>query len=178
MKAKSELRIEIINTLKALDPATKAKWDKELCDRAIQVIKDQSIKSLHSYIPMEHEVNLIPILEYCWSIGVKVFAPKVEPSYQMSHHQIKSLSDLSLSNKGILEPTNQGVAPETYDLVLCPGLGFSSSNYRLGYGGGYYDRFLKTGWNTLALAYPFMHNLEFEVKDHDIPIVEIINIEN
>ncbi len=176
MYSKKEIRSQNLKQLLELSLEIKKTWDKKLCSLAISEIENQKIKSLHSYVPMEHEINIYPVLEYCWSQGIKVITPKVESNYKLSHHEVKSLSDLRPNKMGILEVKKPKPIDIKADLILCPGLGFNKQGYRVGYGGGYYDRFLQPSLNTIALAYPFMLSKSFSPDFHDVPIKKIIHI--
>jgi len=61
---------------------------------------------------------------------------------------------------------------EQIDLIIVPALAFDQNNYRMGYGGGYYDRFLsrEPGHPTIALCYDFQYFPRLEAEDHDIPV--------
>ncbi len=81
---------------------------------------------------------------------------------------------------GILEPKTNHLActlPEK-SLVVLPCLAYNSRGYRLGYGGGFYDRFLsKHNYIPLSLVFKFQQSEEIEVKEWDIPLDNIVNEE-
>lgn len=176
MIAKKELRSEILNELKSLDPTLKNHWDQLLCEALIVLIKEKDIKVIHSYIPMANEVNIKPVIEHCWSEDIQVIIPNVEGKGKLSHHVINSFKELKKNDWGLLEPIHKNPSRLKPELVITPGLAFNANKFRLGYGGGYYDRFLNSQTNSVALAYPFMLRNDFVVEQHDIPVRRIISI--
>ncbi len=176
METKAEIRSRIRNELAQLDPKTKQKWDQVLCKKVLQYLKDHRVKVLHTYIPMAQEIDIKPVIEYCWKKDIDVVVPKMEAGKQLSHHLLESFEELETNRHGVIEPGIPKPYSEAYDLILVPGLAFDENDNRLGYGGGYYDRFLKKEDHSLALAYPFMLLKGLPVEDHDIALTKIIGI--
>ncbi|MBQ7792732.1 MAG: 5-formyltetrahydrofolate cyclo-ligase, partial [Clostridia bacterium] len=83
------------------------------------------------------------------------------------------------SEKGILEPPRQKpVLPEDIDFIIVPGCGFTETGYRLGYGGGFYDRYLpKTNAVTCGFFYEALRT-EFIPEETDIPLDIILTEKN
>lgn len=104
------------------------------------------------------------------------------PHRQMAFLPFTSREDLVVSSFGLSEPVyNEDLVNQEPDLVIVPGLAFAKdSNYRVGFGGGYYDRFLaKYPGKTVALV-PSAMNFEtadWEVEDHDIKIQHLITLD-
>jgi 5-formyltetrahydrofolate cyclo-ligase len=102
---------------------------------------------LMTYMPFRSEVDITPVMEWCWSQGIAVVAPRtIKQSKQMVLHEVTAYNDFSSGGWGIREPITS--LPVLTDLsalrmILVPGLAFDQNLARLGYGGGYYDRFFK-----------------------------------
>lgn len=100
-----------------------------------------------TYMPHRSEVNVAPLAELCWAHGIRVALPKVEAgAKRLRLHIIDSFDDLETGAYGIREPkagTPMLTDPAQIKWMLVPGLAFDASFARLGYGGGYYDRFFE-----------------------------------
>lgn len=129
-------------------------------------------KTLYGYLPYNQEVRTTPMLVQALLDGKRVAVPKVF-GQTMKFLYIDDLSLVAPGYAGIPEPIADG--PEADDptaLVLMPGLAFDTEGHRIGYGGGFYDRFLEEepGHPTLALCYDFQLLPHLETEAHDIPV--------
>ncbi|MVP01440.1 5-formyltetrahydrofolate cyclo-ligase [Paenibacillus lutrae] len=100
-----------------------------------------------AYVPFRSECDIKPVIEACWETGIRVYVPRsIYSTRELKFYEIHSWSDLEEGMHGILEP-NRGneILSDLLAVtaVLVPGLAFDRSFGRLGYGGGYYDRFLE-----------------------------------
>ncbi|MFD0705080.1 5-formyltetrahydrofolate cyclo-ligase [Alloscardovia venturai] len=105
-----------------------------------------------------------------------VVIPRTLPHSDMEFVKYNS-AWLSLTHFGVLEPVNgQVFEPHTIDLMIVPALAVNQRGYRIGFGGGYYDRYLKkyTG-HTVSLVYNFQH-AEFDSDTFDVPIQHLITL--
>lgn len=109
--------------------------------------ENQQNITVFTYIPFRTEVDITPFIEWCWKRDINVLASKLQKSNrQMVLHQIRGLEDLESGEWGIYEPkqhTPQMAEDHYIDAVIMPGLAFDHHGSRLGYGGGYYDRWLE-----------------------------------
>lgn len=130
-------------------------------------------------ISKEPEVDTYQIIRNAWEAGKEVAVPKCNPKEKtLSFRKITEFSQLESVFYGLLEPIieqTMEVYPKDIDLLLVPGLAFTREGFRLGFGGGYYDRYL-TNYNgkTLSLAFHFQVIPEFPIEKHDIPVSKII----
>ena len=86
---------------------------------------------------------------------------------------------LAKTSFGLLEPQGdlEVVEPSQIDLIHVPGLAFTTEGYRIGYGGGYYDRYLEHfAGHTMSTIYPCQVQ-EFNLENHDIPVQEVLTYE-
>lgn len=135
----------------------------------------QNARSVYGYLPYNQEVRTVPILQQALRDGKRVAVPKVYGE-QMRFIWMDDLSQVSSGYAGIPEPVaDDPVADDPTALVLMPGLAFDPQGHRIGYGGGFYDRFLASEPNhpTLALCYDFqmMQKLETEEFDKNVDCV-------
>lgn len=102
------------------------------------------------------EVDTRPLVKQAWADGKQVVIPKTLPHRQMAFYPYNDATELARTKFGILEPTTgTPVDKRAIDLILVPGLGYSRDQLaRIGFGGGYYDRFLADYPGTkLTLAF-------------------------
>lgn len=106
----------------------------------------QRSKRLLMYMPIRREVDLRPLMDVAWRKGKTVYLPKADPvTHAMDAYAVHSLDELKAGAYGILEPPADATKEadlEKLDCVFIPGVVFDRHGYRIGYGGGYYDRFL------------------------------------
>lgn len=158
---KKELRNNILNERNALSEEEHIKTSKEI----EQKIKEWSVykecTTLLTYVNFKSEVMTLNIIESALESGKKVYCPKVNGD-DMFFYQINSLSDLTNGYMGIMEPDNtqkafDGVLGKV--LILIPGSVFDKTGNRIGYGKGFYDRFLidchNKGFETVKTALAF-----------------------
>ncbi len=129
-------------------------------------------ETIYGYLPYNQEVRTIPMLERALAEGKRVAVPKVFGD-EMKFIYITDLSRVEKGYAGIPEPVDDGPeADDTTALVLMPGLAFDPHGHRVGYGGGFYDRFLsrEPGHPTVALCYDFQVFQNLETEEFDIPV--------
>ena len=132
----------------------------------------RNARTIYGYLPYNQEVRTVPMLEQALADGKRVAVPKVYGD-EMKFIYMTDLSLVEKSDMGIPEPVADG--PEGDDptaLVLMPGLAFTVNGDRMGYGGGYYDKFLarESEHPTVALCYEFQMVESLPTQDHDIPV--------
>ena len=129
-------------------------------------------KTIYGYLPYNQEVRTVPILEQALRDGKQVAVPKV-CGEEMKFILLTDLSQVSKGYAGIPEPiADEPVAVDPTALVLMPGLAFDRQGNRMGYGGGFYDRFLAQEPNhpTVALCYGFQMVEQLPTEEYDIPV--------
>ena len=129
-------------------------------------------RSIYGYLPYNQEVRTVPMLEQALRDGKRVAVPKVFGD-QMRFLWLEDLSRVEKGYAGIPEPVDDGpVADDPTALVLMPGLAFDPEGHRIGYGGGFYDKFLamEPGHPTVALCYDFQMLPSLRTEEFDIPV--------
>ena len=157
----------------------RAMTEEEICQRSLELGRlfresalYQQAKTVYGYLPYNQEVRTVAMLEQAIRDGKKVAVPKVYGD-TMRFIYLEDLSRVETGYAGIPEPIeDEPVADDKTALVLMPGLAFDSQGHRIGYGGGFYDRFLEEEPNhpTLALCYEFQMLPLLETEEHDIPV--------
>ena len=132
----------------------------------------KNAKSIYGYLPYNQEVRTVAMLEQALKDGKRVAVPKCYGD-EMRFIWMDDLSKVEKGYANIPEPiADEPVADDPTALVLMPGLAFDPNGNRMGYGGGFYDKFLaaETGHPTLALCYDFQMMEHLETEAHDLPV--------
>lgn len=152
--------------------AQKMTWSKQ----ALALLKDSNLyknsESIFSFISFGSEISSLELIKEILKSGKTLLVPKILKGEDiMIPVQIEKLSDLKKGCFGILEPSSNTPYTLPIDLTLVPGLLFNKKGYRIGYGKGYYDKFLKTNkTKSLGLCFDFqIEDINFE-EDHDIAV--------
>ncbi|MBR6825131.1 MAG: 5-formyltetrahydrofolate cyclo-ligase [Oscillospiraceae bacterium] len=127
-------------------------------------------KTVYAYLSYNQEVRTDPLIARAWKDGKTVAVPKIING-EMVFLLLEEGDPIEEGYKGIPEPKKEIPACDPTALVLLPGLAFDPQGHRLGYGGGFYDRFLaKESHPTIALCFDFqmLEQLDF-LEEHDIP---------
>ena len=132
----------------------------------------RNARSIYGYLPYNQEVRTTTMLRQAIADGKRVAVPKCYGD----ERRFLWLDDLDAVAPGycdIPEPiADEPIADDPTALVLMPGLAFDPEGHRIGYGGGFYDKFLEAepGHPTVALCYDFQMFDHLEVDAHDIPV--------
>lgn len=126
-------------------------------------------------ISINNELNTHPIFEKAWEEGKTTVAPVVERnSKRLSFFKISSFNECRESSIGLLEPIpgkTPSVNEESLDLIITPGLAYNKDGYRIGYGGGFYDRLLKNvEVPTVSLCFDCQLLNDLPLEHYDIPV--------
>ena len=177
MKEKKNLREYMLSERKTTDFRFKRNYDNQICKTLKErLITNQDIKVVHSYLPIKGEIDITPFLDWSLKNNIKIICPKVIGKGQMESIELEDLQKIDVGPFRTIHPgSNRKFDGET-DLVLVPGLAFDLNLNRLGYGGGYYDRFLRkqTKSKNLALLYPFQLIETVPIEQHDIKVDELL----
>lgn len=136
----------------------------------------QAARSLYGYLSYNQEVRTDRILLASLAQRKRVAVPKVFGN-AMRFIWISDLKHLTPGSYGIPEPVADGPeADDPHALVLMPGLAFDPEGRRIGYGGGFYDRFLEAEPDhpTIALCYDFQVFSQLDTDPHDIPVQQVL----
>lgn len=173
---KTELRREIRARKRAMTEAEIEERSARLARLFFASCAYQNAKTIYGYLPYNQEVRTVPMLERALKDGKKVAVPKVYGE-EMKFLYLDDLTAVAKGYAGIPEPiADEPVAHDETALVLMPGLAFDPQGHRIGYGGGFYDKFLAAEPNhpTLALCYEFQMLPKLDVEDHDIPVDTVL----
>ncbi|MFQ9515451.1 MAG: 5-formyltetrahydrofolate cyclo-ligase [Eubacterium sp.] len=174
MLSKKEIRQEMIQKRKNLTKNEVVTKSSLICNKIInsECYKNSSV--IYCYCSINNEVSLKPLMEHALNCGKIVALPKVENN-NIQFYSIKSFDELSAGYYNIPEPNLRTAAPKG-ELLIVPGVAFSNDGNRLGYGGGFYDRFLSNNdILSIGVCYDFQIIENIPVMKHDKKINMIIS---
>lgn len=175
---KRELRRAMSEKKRAMTAAEVESRSAMLAEKLYRTAQWRAAKAVYVYIAFNQEVRTRPIIERAWDEGKRVAVPK-EVGNGMRFIWFDRFDQLAPQGAfGILEPTEDGpVADDEAALILMPGVAFDRDGHRVGYGGGYYDRWLSEhpGHPTLALCYDFQVVKDIPSEVHDIRVDAVLS---
>lgn len=167
MNNKKSVRNHILEIRDNISKEDKVYLDGRLKNRVLSLDIIREAPVVFAYVSFKSEVDTHQIIESLISRGQRVAVPKIQDGVMM-FYEIHSMDDLESGTMGILEPIvcEDEIVPQMHDVILVPGVVFDKRLYRIGYGGGFYDKYMAVHKNikTVGLAY-------------DIQIVDSIAIE-
>ena len=172
---KTELRRMIREKKRAMTPAEIDEKSARLGELFRESEAYKNAKSIYGYLPYNQEVRTTPMLRQAQLDGKRVAVPKCYGD-EMRFIWLDDLSRVEKGYANIPEPIDDGpIADDPTALVLMPGLAFDPQGHRIGYGGGFYDKFLaKEMHPTLALCYDFQMLDHLETEQFDIPVDTVL----
>ena len=143
---KTEIRKEYLARRAALAPEEKKRRDEKICQLILLSASFRYSETILAYYPREHEIDILPALRRALAMGKRIALPRCEGEHIMTYRYVESLDGLMPGMYDIYEPSADAPTyrecPGHASLCLVPGVVFDTRGYRIGYGGGYYDRFL------------------------------------
>lgn len=130
----------------ALSKEERARADLRIASRLLELPEVVRADCVFTYLSFGSEVDTRFVITRCWEMGKRVCLPRCAAGYTLTWHAVEDLDHLVRSLFGMEEPAagapQAQPAGSVYSVALVPGLAFDRRGFRLGYGGGYYDRFL------------------------------------
>ena len=169
---KKELRRYIREKKRAMTETEIEEKSRRLGELFLATEAYRKADTIYGYLPYNQEVRTVPMLEQALRDGKRVAVPKCYGD-EMRFIYLTDLTRVAKGYAGIPDPVEDGpVAHDRTALVLMPGLAFDREGHRIGYGGGFYDKYLSAepGHPTLALCYDFQMLPELETEEYDIPV--------
>ena len=179
---KRGIRNEMRRRRRALSPEEHAGLSVAVCEallaRADVRAAMAARKTFAVYLASPEEIDLTVLIERLWAAGCPVAVPAWrEGTYELVHYARDT--ELVAGPMGIREPAADASGVETCEpsVWIVPGLAFTEKGARLGYGGGWYDRFL-SGASPMAIslgvAYPFQIVEALPLEGHDVPLTDVV----
>ncbi|MFV0528083.1 MAG: 5-formyltetrahydrofolate cyclo-ligase [Lachnospiraceae bacterium] len=166
---KQEIRADMIQRRKAQSPADISASSRKLSELLFKQPCFIEAEYIYAYIDCKGEVSTKYIIEEAWRQHKQVAVPKVEGK-NLQFYQLLEYGQLEEGFCHIPEPAKGKAVAWEKALMIMPGVAFDASKHRVGYGGGFYDRYLErhTQHAVLAIAFDYQIVPEFEVQVTDI----------
>ena len=175
---KSQLRVNSLKMMGLIKQSEKSFYEKKLKGMDLSFLGSKNI--IAGYYPINNELNVLPLLHYLSSAGHQIALPCITEKKLLDFRIWDMKKSLVKNQYKVYEPINGGLTiPE---FVLVPGVLFDQKLYRLGYGGGYYDRtikYLRKKNNTkfIGICYPTQIVSELPRAEHDQSLDFLINLD-
>ena len=169
---KKELRRQIREMKRAMTEEQIVAASERLGELFLDCPQYKEANTIYGYLPYNQEVRTVPMLEQAMKDGKRVAVPKCYGE-EMRFIYMDDLSKVEKGYANIPEPiADEPVADDKTALVLMPGMAFTKDGKRMGYGGGFYDKFLaaEPQHPTVALCYEFQMVEDLPTEDYDIPV--------
>ncbi|MBS7526987.1 5-formyltetrahydrofolate cyclo-ligase [Fusibacter paucivorans] len=174
---KKQLRQQVITARNSLDVERRLALSKQIQQKVLSLPAFKFARAAAGFVDFRNEVYMRPILESILQANMPLMLPRIsDDGKQMIFYQVNTLEHLKTSRLGIKEPDPSRCElgdPQQLSIVLTPGVAFTQDGYRLGYGGGYYDRFFQTiseDVQRVGLAFELQMLPEIPHESHDIRV--------
>ena len=178
MITKKELRKTLIRKRKNLPPDYRQSADKQIFHTLTNLDTFKNAKTIFCYVSKEDEVDTHLLIKHAIDFSKRIVVPKCVERGIMHAFAIQSFDDLIPGKYGILEPKEdcELVCPSEIDFAIVPCLSCNSEGYRLGYGGGFYDRYLQERtFIKAAICYNELLSENIPVEEFDQKVDLIIS---
>lgn len=178
MESKKDIRCRILKLRDALDTQTHSKMTDAIIEQVLKHPAFVQADEIYSYVDYRSEVGTKKLIREALSLHKRVAVPKVHGD-DMDFCYIESLDELKKGSYGILEPANNRQVLCPQGLMLIPGAVFDLTGARIGYGKGYYDRYISKYKmeQTMALAFSFQVLDRIPTNEHDRSVRWIVTEE-
>ena len=175
MEMKASIRKSVLKKMRGLESETKRRADQALIQRLRSLSAYQEASVIATYLSFPHEVNTSILIAAVQADGKQVVIPKTYPKGRMEFVAYDS-QKLKQTSFGLLEPEDgsQAIDKSEIDLIHVPGVAFQKDGYRLGYGGGYYDRYLADYDGATVSTIYACQEVDFTPAPYDVPVKEVL----
>ncbi len=176
MTERDELRTEMKRRRAELSAAELSEVSAQIGRRVLAMDEYKQARRVMCYCALPAEVQTADLIAEMLRSGKEVYLPVMGRHRSMTAVRLRAMNALHKSRFGVSEPDgDEAITPERLDLILVPGLAFDRTGGRLGYGAGYYDRFLPRCTGMIAgLAAECQLAEHVSVQAHDVPMHRII----
>lgn len=170
---KKELRQTVLARMQGLDKREKYQKDLLLLESVLSSKAYQESHVITTYLAMPNEYKTALLIQEAQKDGKRILVPKTYPKGKMIFVDYDP-KDLVRTSFGLLEPRSDVAVPkEMIDVIHVPGVAFNPDGFRIGYGAGYYDRYLSDySGKTFSTIYA-CQQMAFQPEEHDVAVQEV-----
>ena len=172
---KKELRDQIRQRRKSLSLEERKTKSREICQTLLQDLSSRKVGKLFSYLALKEEPDLQEAMEQAQKLGWTIYIPAVMAPTVMKASLYEG--ELVKTQLGFLQPKDLiFTSVDQIDLFWIPGVAFDSEGYRMGMGGGFYDRFLEAiEGEFIGIGWDFQMNWLIPKESHDIQMTKLVS---
>ncbi|MCH8977423.1 MAG: 5-formyltetrahydrofolate cyclo-ligase [Proteobacteria bacterium] len=173
---KTETRKILKSTRASIPEATRMDAANSITEQILRLDEIRDARTIFIYISYASEVHTHALIKALLAAGKTLAVPKIVKSDYMQAETFSSWEDLVPGELGILTPTDSTPCNGPFDVAITPGLGFTLSGQRMGFGRGYYDKWFAQNKvrHKIALAFEVQLINEMPVEDTDVPMEKIV----
>ena len=177
---KKAMRQKLLELRRALGEEARAEKSQYIQNRFLALPEFRQAGQVMFFLNFNSEVATTELVEKALALGKKVALPRCTPGRVLLPLEVRDIeADTEAGTLGIREPKAGlfQIEPSALDLIVVPGVGFDRNGNRLGFGGGYYDRFLKKlrpSTPRVALAFACQVSEELPVEEFDERITLLV----
>lgn len=170
-------RKKVLMRRDSISEKDRKRWSEDIVEQVLQSDWYQQAEIVLSYASFRSEVVTQTLNETIMEDGKKLFLPKTYPEeHKIKFYPVLSMDSLQCGYQGIEEPQETRCVFEELEspervLMIMPGAAYDSKGSRMGYGGGYYDRYLQNFGDrithTMMLAYQIQEEKEIQIDAYD-----------
>lgn len=163
METKKDIRKRVLDLRNNI---SKEEWEEKSYKIYEKVVTHPfflSANIIYCYVDYRNEVGTEWIIKKAWDLHKQVAVPKIEGE-EMKFYRISSFDDLQVGYRGIQEPVNQALTKEENAVIILPGVAFDRKRNRIGYGKGFYDKFLDKHPSCKTIAIGFACQIVDEIQ--------------
>ncbi|MFC6464003.1 5-formyltetrahydrofolate cyclo-ligase [Marinilactibacillus sp. GCM10026970] len=180
---KIAIRKQVIETLTSLTSEEKRRIEASFYEALFSSSIWENAQSIGVTLSSGFEWNTEPIIRQAWLEGKKVGVPKsIHATRELHFYQIEQFNQVKSGYFGIREPIPEQTTrldANEIDLMIVPGVVYTETGYRIGFGGGYYDRLLTDyPHSTISLVHFNQLVKEMPIENHDIPVKYMITLKD
>ncbi|MBF0777967.1 5-formyltetrahydrofolate cyclo-ligase [Streptococcus cuniculi] len=171
---KSRIRKSMLARLKGLSVEEREAWSEWACQAICGLLAYQEAGTIATFLSMPHELDTSYLIAQAKQDGKQVVVPKTYGKGRMVFVPYDA-NDLELSSFGVWEPrSDEVVEPSEIDIIHVPGLAWNEAGYRIGYGGGFYDRYLLDYQGMTVSTICDFQRYEFSEEEFDQAVRELV----
>ncbi|PIC73234.1 5-formyltetrahydrofolate cyclo-ligase [Sporosarcina sp. P17b] len=180
---KQKLRKQVIQQLHQLTPSDHERKSASIVEKVLASDEFKYAETIGITLSRFPEVDTHHLIEIAWQAGKRIAIPRcIASTREMDFRLIDSFDQTEVVYMDLKEPKNElteSVKQEEIDLQIVPGVVYSETGYRIGFGGGYYDRYLiNFPFETISLAFDCQIRDNIDIEAHDIPVSYIYTEEH
>jgi len=175
-KQKSEIRLKLKQNRAALPDQTRQLYSETISEQLLSLEEIMGARTVFIYISYASEVYTHNLIDRLLIQGKTLAVPNIINRNYMIASPFSTWDDLEPDSYGILTPITVQQQTGDFDVAITPGLGFTSTGHRMGFGRGYYDKWFANNnvQNKIALAFEKQLVDYLPIEDTDIPVDMIV----